>query len=145
MLVAIHATYMYFSLPQIHRPYNSPPKAPAAVPLQTTFNCRHRNCNIGANDKLTPQKLHNLDLQSHLNKHMSFLRTLSPLKSFLTTRAFTTTARTMAPAKQEWLVILPDYTGKLAERNQVRAYVLKHPRPNPPKILSIGPKSRTTR
>jgi hypothetical protein len=56
---------------------------------------------------------------------MSFLRTLSsPLKPFLnTTRAFTTTtARTMAP-KQEWLVILPDYTGKLAERNQVRAYV----------------------
>jgi hypothetical protein len=52
---------------------------------------------------------------------MSFLRTLSPLtKPFLTTRAFATTARTMAP-KQEWLVILPDYTGKLAERNQVRA------------------------
>jgi hypothetical protein len=29
----------------------------------------------------------------------------------------------MAP-KQEWLVILPDQSGKLAERNQVRAYVL---------------------
>jgi hypothetical protein len=54
---------------------------------------------------------------------MSFLRTLSsPLKPFLTTRAFTTTACNMAP-KQEWLVILPDYTGKLAERNSVRAYV----------------------
>jgi hypothetical protein len=52
---------------------------------------------------------------------MSFLRTL-PLKPFLTTRAFTTTTRIMAP-KQEWLVILPDYTGKLAERNSVRAYV----------------------
>jgi len=50
---------------------------------------------------------------------MSFLRTL-PLKPFLTTRAFTTTTRIMSP-KQEWLVILPDYTGKLAERNQVRA------------------------
>jgi hypothetical protein len=59
------------------------------------------------------------------SKHMSFLRTITPLKPFLTTRAFATTARTMAP-KQEWLVILPDYTGKLAERNQVRAYVL-HP------------------
>jgi hypothetical protein len=55
---------------------------------------------------------------------MSFLRTI-PLKPFFLTttiRAFTTTARTMAP-KQEWLVILPDYTGKLAERNSVRAYV----------------------
>lgn len=52
---------------------------------------------------------------------MSFLRTAS-LRSLLNTRTFTTTARIMAP-KQEWLVILPDYTGKLAERNQVRAYV----------------------
>ena len=57
---------------------------------------------------------------------MSILRTTSPLRPFLTTRAFTTTARTMAP-KQEWLVILPDYTGKLAERNSVRAYVLTSP------------------
>lgn len=53
---------------------------------------------------------------------MSFLRT-APLRSLLKTRTFTTTTRIMAP-KQEWLVILPDYTGKLAERNQVRAYVL---------------------
>ena len=66
------------------------------------------------------QAPHPRTCKSH--KHMSFLRAL-PLKPFLTTRAFTTTARTMAP-KQEWLVILPDYTGKLAERNQVRAYVL---------------------
>lgn len=50
-----------------------------------------------------------------------FLRT--PLKSLLTTRSFATTTRIMAP-KQEWMVILPDYTGKLAERNQVRAYAI---------------------
>lgn len=71
----------------------------------------------------TSPKLHTT-LNKKRNKHMSFLRTSQPLKPLLTTRAFTTTARTMAPAKQEWLVILPDYTGKLAERNQVRAYVL---------------------
>ena len=35
----------------------------------------------------------------------------------------------MAP-KQEWLVILPDYTGKLAERNSVRADHLKHTGPD---------------
>lgn len=46
----------------------------------------------------------------------------TPLKSLLTARTFTTTTRIMAP-KQEWMVILPDYTGKLAERNQVRACV----------------------
>jgi hypothetical protein len=58
---------------------------------------------------------------------MSFLRT-TPLRSLfiartLAIRTFTTTTRTMAP-KQEWLVILPDQSGKLAERNQVRAYVI---------------------
>ena len=70
---------------------------------------------------------------------MSFLRTISTLKPFLTTRAFTTTARTMAP-KQEWLVILPDYTGKLAERNSVRAYVLNLTKP--PHILGLARTSR---
>ncbi|KAM0715359.1 hypothetical protein Q7P37_008857 [Cladosporium fusiforme] len=56
-----------------------------------------------------------------------FLRT--PLKSLLTTRAFTTKSRIMAP-KQEWMVILPDYTGKLAERNQVRADHLNNTKPD---------------
>lgn len=53
---------------------------------------------------------------------MSLFLRRTPLRSLLTTRTFTTTTRIMAP-KQEWMVILPDYTGKLAERNQVRACV----------------------
>ena len=97
------------------------PRPKLQLPLQNHFNCRHRNCNIGSQNNYTKsQSSTSSTCKSH--KHMSFLRAL-PLKPFLTTRAFTTTARTMAP-KQEWLVILPDYTGKLAERNQVRAYVL---------------------
>lgn len=99
------------------------PKLQFQFPLQNRFNCRHRNCNI-SNNYTKSQSSTSSTYQSH--KHMSILRTLSPLKPFLTTRAFTTTARTMAP-KQEWLVILPDYTGKLVERNSVRAYVLNLP------------------
>ncbi|KAL1584572.1 hypothetical protein WHR41_07056 [Cladosporium halotolerans] len=45
------------------------------------------------------------------------------------TRTFTTTSRIMAP-KQEWMAILPDYAGKLAERNQVRADHLKDTKPD---------------
>jgi hypothetical protein len=54
----------------------------------------------------------------------TFLRTTPFLRSLslaaASRRTFTTAIRTMAP-KQEWMVILPDYAGKLAERNQVRA------------------------
>ena len=49
-----------------------------------------------------------------------FLRTLSLTIAATSRSSFTTTARTMAP-KQEWMVILPDYAGKLAERTKVRA------------------------
>lgn len=52
------------------------------------------------------------------SKHMSFLLR-TPFKTLLTTRTFATASRAMAP-KQEWMVILPDYAGKLAERNKVR-------------------------
>jgi hypothetical protein len=85
----------------------------------TTFNCRHRNI-TSSNHPLTKEQ-------------MSFLRT-TPLLTLLTTitrRTFTTTSRAMAPT-QEWMVILPDYTGKLAERNKVRAYV-----PPPPQATRL--------
>jgi hypothetical protein len=90
----------------IPRPKVSPSKHPIADIASTTSV--HSNSN--------------LKLPIHRTQHMSFLRT-SPLRSLLKTRTFTTTTRIMAP-KQEWLVILPDQSGKLAERNQVRAYVL---------------------
>lgn len=89
------------------RGYNPPPKAPLQV------KCRHRN-NIGHINL-------SLKLRKSSIQHMSFLR-LAPLRPFAAIRTFTTTTRIMAP-KQEWMVILPDYSGKLAERNQVRAYV----------------------
>lgn len=60
---------------------------------------------------------------------MSFLLRTT-VKSLLTTRAFTATSRIMAP-KQEWMVILPDYADKLAERNKVRTYEM-------PKYLTGG-------
>jgi hypothetical protein len=95
--------------PLIVRPHNPPTKS---LPLQT-LNCRHHN--------IAPQLGTQTSSFQSTDQHMSFIRT-APLRSLLKTRTFTTTTRIMAP-KQEWLVILPDQSGKLAERNQVRAYV----------------------
>jgi hypothetical protein len=94
------------------RPYNTPtkslPSKHSIADIASTTSV-HSNSNL----KLLP---------IHRTQHMSFLRT-APLRSLLNIRTFTTATRIMAP-KQEWLVILPDQSGKLAERNQVRAYVL---------------------
>ncbi|KAM0689704.1 hypothetical protein Q7P36_010575 [Cladosporium allicinum] len=64
---------------------------------------------------------------STLLRTTPFLRSISLAAA--SRRTFTLSTRTMAP-KQEWMVILPDYTGKLAERNQVRADHLKHTGPD---------------
>jgi hypothetical protein len=97
--------------PSIVRPHNPPAKS---LPSKRAIADIASTTSVHSNS--------NLKLPIHITQHMSFLRT-APLRSFLKTRTFTTTTRTMAP-KQEWLVILPDQAGKLAERNQVRAYVL---------------------
>jgi hypothetical protein len=55
---------------------------------------------------------------STLLRTTPFLRSISLAAA--SRRTFAVSTRTMAP-KQEWMVILPDYAGKLAERNQVRA------------------------
>ena len=90
-----------------------------AIHKKPRLNCRHHR------NTLSIHNFGSFELLSARYKHMStLLRTTPFLRSIslaaASRRTFTVSTRSMAP-KQEWMVILPDYAGQLAERNQVRA------------------------